>query len=243
METNSPLPPDRAMLSAEFRSQFGIEDIPLDDFDHALTHRSFTFEQNLNRDNERLEFLGDAILSSVVAAELYRRFPTEQEGELSKRRGNLVSRSMLGLRASEMGLGPLLLLGIGEERTGGTRRRSVLGSALEALIGVVYIHGGHDRARKFILEHVLDPILERTQTDTLQGDFKTALQELTHKHFSVLPRYRRVEETGPDHDKKFTVEVEVAGRSLGQASGSRVKTAENEAARIGLEVLQREING
>ncbi len=227
----------RAEALESFRRQYDLSDLPNSDLDLALTHRSRAYERALDADNERLEFLGDAILSAVASEYLYQTFPDDQEGNLSKKRGRLVSRALLGQRADELGLGPLLLLGVGEKKGGGEQRRSILGGALEALIGILYLRAGYEAAKKFVLDHVIIPLLPLLEEDSVEGDFKSALQEWTQRVHGSLPLYHRLADSGPDHDKTFWVEVEVKGERIAQGSGPRIKTAENEAARSALENL------
>ena len=200
----------------------------------ALTHRSFAFEQGLPEDNERLEFLGDAVIGMVTSEVLYQMDSKADEGVLSKRRSRLVSRALLGRRALEMGLGDVILLGRGERDSGGGKRRSILGSALEALVGIIYLRLGYDQASDFIRQHILKDLLKLTATDELQGDYKSALQEWAQQRLHQVPVYRRVGEEGPDHSKRFFVTVSVAGAVLARGEGSRIKSAENDAARRAL---------
>jgi ribonuclease-3 len=233
----------RESLIEQFRRDFGLADLSREDVDLALTHRSYAFETGGIPDNERLEYLGDALLAAIASEHLYRVDPDAREGDLSKRRSRLVSRTLLGKRAGEMGLGPLLLLGRGERRTGGPHRRSVLGSALEALIGVIYLRRGYPEATRFVLDHVLSPLMAELAADADQGDYKSALQEWAQRVHECVPVYRRLSDHGPDHAKIFVVDVEVVGRSLGQGRGSRVKLAENDAARQALERIRLEGEG
>lgn len=230
----------RDELLARFRAAHGLEDLPDEDLELALSHRSYGSEAVLP-DNERLEFLGDAVIGAIASEHLYLASPDADEGELSKVRAALVSRDSLGTRAEAMGIGPLLLLGVGEARTGGARRPSVLGGALEALVGAIHLRLGHDRAREFTLAHVVLPLLaERRGTrDPHHGDFKTAIQERTQSLGLGVPSYRIVEESGPDHAKFFRVALEVQGRRLAIGEGSRIKYAQNDAARLALADLDR----
>ncbi len=229
---------DRQQAVEQFRLRFGLERLAPEDLDWSLTHRSFSFEAGLAHDNERLEFLGDALLSAVTAEYLCERRPEAREGPLSKRRAHLVSRPVLGRRALAMGLGEIILLGLGERGTGGTHRLSVLGSALEAVVGVVYLRLGWDACRQFVRLHLLSE-LDRDEPD--EEEWKTSLQELTQRQWKVVPVYRRLEEAGPAHERRFLVGVEVQGRELARATGRRIKEAENEAARLALAVLRAEL--
>lgn len=222
-----------------FCREFGLSDVDQADLDLALTHRSYAFETGGSPDNERLEFLGDALLGSISSEYLYQTNPEAREGELSKKRSRLVSRSLLGRRAEEMGLGKLLLLGRGERQTGGSHRRSVLGCALEALVAIVYLRRGYAGVAKFVRDHVVGPLMEEVARDEVHGDYKSALQEWAQGAHGSVPLYHRIEETGPDHSKVFAVEVEVGGRRLAVGRGPRIKVAENNAAREALERLRQ----
>ena len=225
----------------QFLESMGLQELDRADLELALTHRSFAYENNLTQDNERLEFLGDAVLGAVCAQFLYERYPQAPEGDMSKWRAHLVSRQMLGLRALELGLGGLVRLGHGEEETGGRRRPSTMGSALEAVIGVIFLHLGFDAARRFVRTHILEPLIESQGGQPSAGDYKTALQELTQQHYHMIPEYRRAGETGPDHSKEYTVLVELEGEVLGQGVGSRVKAAENQAAQQAYCLLKKRL--
>ena len=204
--------------------------------DRALTHRSYSFEHNLTWDNERLEFLGDALIGFVASAYLFERFPESNEGELSKMKATLVSRSMLGRRARDMGLGELLLLGRGEEKGGGRHRLSLIGSALEALVGALFLEYGRKKASEFVRRQIIE-IEARSLDSEAFTDYKSRFQELVQKQHQQIPEYRIIEESGPDHDKRFCVEVSVKDRICGRGWGPRKKTAENAAAKQSLQEL------
>jgi ribonuclease-3 len=230
--------PERDSILRRFLEVHGLTGLDLRDLDLALTHRSYAYEKDLGYDNERLEFLGDAVIATVTSEFLYERDTHADEGLLSKRRAHLVSRSLLGRRAREIELGELLLLGRGERETGGTQRLSTLGSTLEALVGIVYLRLGFAAARDFVRRHVLESLTRLNAAELAQGDFKSTLQEWAQQRYKMVPAYSRLGEEGPDHDKQFLVQVAVAGRVLAQARGSRIKIAENEAARLALEKIQ-----
>lgn len=230
----------REVLLDRFQREFGLETLPTGDLDLAFTHRSYAFENDTEQDNERLEFLGDALISAICSQLLFETNPDAQEGELSKRRSRLVSRDMLGRRANQMGIGPLLLLGRGERQTGGGRRRSVVGSALEALVGMVCLKQGYEETTRFVRRHIIEPLIEQTGQDKLHGDYKSALQEWAQQHYDCVPVYRRLAESGPDHAKAFTVEVAVGGRPLGAGQGTRIKQAENAAAHNALAKIKED---
>lgn len=233
-------PEDRRQALRQFQSDYGLERLASEDLDWSLTHRSFAFEAGLARDNERLEFLGDAILSALTAEFLYQMHPDAPEGVLTKRRARMVSRASIGRHAISMGIGSIILLGQGERDTGGAHRLSVLGSALEAIIGIVYVQLGYDAARAFVRRHILEGLAAEHADEPAAGDHKSALQELTQRLFKEVPAYRRLGEEGPPHERRFLVGVELQGRELARASGLRVKEAQNEAARLALDILRQE---
>lgn len=225
--------PDEAVR--EFSRHIGI---PFRDamlLRRALTHRSFLGgESALGPDsNERLEFLGDAVLELIVIEHLYQHFPKDREGELTQKKSLLVSRSVLADRAEAMNLGRYVLLSNSERDSGGGERRSILADTFEATLGAIYIDQGLRTARGFVERWLLrgaDHILH----DADKRNFKSILQEQIQAEFRVHPRYRVVSEQGPDHNKRFTVEVVVAGRVLGSGTGTNKKEAEQQAARSAL---------
>jgi ribonuclease-3 len=208
----------------------------------ALTHRSRAQEEGEAGlgDNESLEFLGDAILGFVVAEWLHAEFPAADEGWKSKVKASLVSRSSLARIAARLGVGEALRLGRGEEKTGGRHKQALLADACEALIAAVHLDGGIDAARAFVLRE-LQPVIDLARRPglltALTGDYKSALQEVLQARQAPPPEYRLVQETGPDHDKRFEVEVVVDGRPLARAGGHAKKQAEQTAARLALREL------
>ncbi len=207
--------------------------------EHALTHRSRANEDVTGgvTDNESLEFLGDAVLGFVIAELLFVRFPDRDEGQMSKMKAALVSTPALARQASRLGLGEHLLLGRGEEKTGGRRKRALLADGYEALIAAVYLDGGMDAARAFILRE-FEPLLEDVAgAVTIGDDHKSALQEMLQGRGEPLPEYVVTAEEGPAHRRLFTVEVRVRGEVLAEAEGRTKKDAEREAARRALEGL------
>ena len=207
----------------------------------SLVHRSYINENpelSLSS-NERLEFLGDAVLTFVIAEEIYQRFPEFSEGEMTKLRSALVRRDTLGHIALSLGLGNYLYLGCGEEESGGRNRPSNLSDALEAIIGAILIDRGLDVAREFILR-ILGDELEREIQDKLAADYKSRLQQIVQSKLKIAPVYRTIEETGPDHDKVFTVEVLADDSIMGCGSGRSKQAAEMEAARQALDKLAGE---
>jgi ribonuclease-3 len=194
----------------------------------ALTHRSFAYENGGLPTNERLEFLGDAVLGLVVTDRLYRDHPDFAEGELAKLRAGVVNMRACAEVAATLGIGEYLRLGRGEESTGGRAKASILADTLEALIGAVYLDAGLASATDLVMR-LFDPLITRA-VDTGEGlDFKTSLQELTAERGLGGPEYR-ISEAGPDHAKVFTAVVVVSGESHGTGTGSSKKEAEQQAA-------------
>jgi ribonuclease III len=207
--------------------------------EHALTHRSRANEDVTGgvADNESLEFLGDAVLGFVVAELLFTRFPDRDEGQKSKMKAAVVSTPALARQAARLGLGEHLLLGRGEEKTGGRRKRALLADGYEALIAAIYLDGGIEAARAFVLREV-EPLLDHVAgAVTIGDDHKSALQETLQGRGDPLPEYVVTAEEGPAHRRLFTVEVRVRGNVLAEAEGRTKKDAEREAARKALDAL------
>jgi ribonuclease-3 len=196
--------------------------------DLALTHRSFANEKGVPEHYERLEFLGDAVLGLVSAEWLYERYPELPEGELSKLKAQLVSRTSLANWAEQLELGPELKIGVGEERSGGRAKANLLADSLEALFGAIYLDEGLEAARGAILPMLQDG--EEEKTRLLASDSKTHLQEVTQALGWSLPDYRLVGASGPDHSKTFVVECWLEGQRAGCGEGPSKKVAEQKAA-------------
>lgn len=194
----------------------------------ALTHSSYANEHAKGKleNNERLEFLGDAVLEIVSSDFLFHAFPNDPEGKLTRQRASMVCEPTLAICARELGLGEHLLLGKGEDATGGRKRDSILSDALEALIGAIYLDGGFTNAKEFIHRHILND-LEHKQ---LFFDSKTILQEMVQKNGSEHLYYELLGESGPDHDKEFHVRACVGERALSEGKGRTKKAAEQQAA-------------
>jgi len=209
--------------------------------EHAMTHTSRANEDVSGGviDNESLEFLGDAVLGFIVADVLFREFPEWDEGQKSKTKAALVSTATLARLAERLQLGDHLLLGRGEEKTGGRKKQALLADTYEALIAAIYLDGGIDAARAFIKREFESLVLEAKRHGTAgPQDYKSGLQELVQARSQPLPEYRLVGTFGPDHDKRFEVEVLVGGEALARASGPSKKEAEQEAARLALSRFQ-----
>ncbi len=209
--------------------------------EHAMTHTSRANEDVSGgvHDNESMEFLGDAVVGFVIADVLFREFPNFDEGEKSKTKAALVSTTTLARQAERLNLGEHLLLGRGEEKTGGRRKQALLADGYEALIAAIYLDGGIEHVRAFIVREFA-PLLAEVQQHGIAGsqDYKSALQELLQARDQPLPEYRLVGTMGPDHRKLFQVEVVVNGEALADSTGPSKKEAEQEAARAALDKLK-----
>lgn len=202
----------------------------------ALTHPSLGFEtKQPHFDNQRLEFLGDAVLQLVFTEHLFQLFPASAEGQLTKLRARLVSREGLKDRAAELGLGPFIMMGRGEEATGGRKRASILANTFEALIGAMYLDGGFDVVRQFALRES-SQVLQGILKDPDEANPKGELQELLQAISPRSPTYEIVTETGPDHERAFEAKVCWEGLELGVGRGKSKKQAEAQAARDALTV-------
>jgi len=208
--------------------------------EHAMTHTSKANEDVSGGvvDNESLEFLGDALLGFIVADLLFREFPEYDEGAKSKAKASLVSTISLARQAEKLQLGDHLLLGRGEEKTGGRRKQALLADGYEALIAALYLDGGVEQARAFIAREFREQIEDVRRHGAAGQDHKSTLQELLQARDMPLPEYRLVATAGPDHNKLFEVEVVVRGEPLARATGASKKEAEQEAARAALDKLR-----
>jgi ribonuclease-3 len=207
--------------------------------DNALTHRSFVNENSALpcKDNERLEFLGDAVLELTVSDMLMKKFPDCTEGELSKLRASVVNEQPLAVLARRFRIGEFLLLGKGEETSGGRTKSSLLANAFESVVAALYLDGGFDRAAAFI-GRLFEPLIEAGAITTVYTDYKTAAQEICQNLFRELPRYLMISETGPDHEKRFETSLMIGERVIATGSGRSKKEAEQQAAQKALERLQ-----
>jgi ribonuclease-3 len=241
---------DRAALLQRLQKLLGYKFRDPAALDLALTHSSVAYEEQLEHhpqdDNEQLEFLGDAVLGLIVTEHLFRVYPEFTEGPLTRLRAQFVSRQHLARVGQNLGLGEYLRLGKGEEKSGGRRKSAILANAVEALIAAVYLDGGLEEAARLIRTRLLDDKLETLAAAARSGegvgDHKSTLQEYFQAHGLGQPSYEVTSETGPDHRKSFAVavkriEANGAEHTLGSATGTRKKHAEQEAARIALESL------
>lgn len=199
----------------------------------ALTHKSWMNEhKGVRSSNERLEFLGDAVLEFVVSKELYERFPDKEEGYLTALRANLVNTQNLSEVAKKLALGESIFLSKGEEEGGGRENPSLLADTVEAIIGALFVNLGIDAAQKFIAENLFSEIPEKVRTSL--KDPKSQLQEIVQADGEETPRYQVAEESGPDHNKHFVVEVFISGKSQGKGEGKSKSEAEQKAAESAL---------
>jgi ribonuclease-3 len=204
--------------------------------ERALTHKSYANENRVSYHNERMEFLGDAVLSLVISEYLMTVCPDSTEGELSRLRAAVVSEPALAAVSREIGLGDYLLLGKGEDQTGGRNKDSLLADSLEALIAAVYQDAGIDSAESLVIR-LFEEAIKKTSASGGSLDYKTELQERCQEQLKQLPEYRIVSETGPDHQKQFAMEVWIKGQLSGSGTGKSKKEAEQRAAKEALEKL------
>jgi ribonuclease III len=203
--------------------------------DAALTHSS-ALPSGPVRSSEQLEFLGDAVLDLAIANLMLRAFPDQDEGQLSKWRALLVRTRTLAVKARQLGIGEALLLGRGEDRSGGRLKESILAAAYESILGAIFRDGGFSRAEAVVARHFK---AELANGPKLGGhDWKTQLQELTQARFRSVPEYRLAEELGPPHARQFTTEVWIAGECLARGAGTSKREAEQQAARVALEQIR-----
>jgi len=216
----------------ELQNVIGYQFSEIELLRRALTHTSYAAETGIRCHNERMEFLGDSILSSAVADFLYHKYPDQQEGRLSQLKSQIVSRQNLSRWAREIKLGNYLYISKGEEANGGRQRESLLSDALEAVIASVYLDGEYGAAKKFIFSYLT------RQKRLIVTDTKSKLQEYIQSHYQTLPEYRIISASGPDHEKRFEVGVYLNKSLLGQGAGCCKKEAEQAAARLALRAIR-----
>lgn len=207
----------------------------------ALTHSSYANEQSMKitENNERLEFLGDAVVSLIVSQYLYKKYPNYPEGELTKIRAKVVCESSLAFIAKKINLGELLLLGKGEEATGGRTRESILGDASESLVGAIYTDSDYETTKRILLDKFENDLVHAVARGSLFIDYKTDLQENLQKRKRSRIEYNVSKEEGPDHNKVFHIDVLIDNSVVGQGSGRNKKEAEQMAAKEALLVLEQ----
>jgi ribonuclease-3 len=230
----------RKIALEEIKNRLGLTECTTETINAALTHPTFAFENRHlgGEHNQRLEFLGDAVLGLIAGEYLFHYFPGLPEGELTKMRAMLVCEPSLARMARSLGLGALLLLGKGEEMSGGRERPSILADAFEALTGAVFLEAGYLAARQHVLRSLTEEIQSITPGD--YHDFKTMLQEYVQKEAESNVTYAILHESGPDHYKRFVAGVSLKGKLLAEGSGRSKKEAEQEAARNALKKLRNE---
>lgn len=233
-ETLEWLEPLQAILTYRFRNT--------DLLAQALTHKSYANENLQSRlfDNERLEFLGDAVLNVVVSHLVMERFSDQSEGDLTRIRASIVNEKALARISRRMGLGRFILLGKGEDQTGGREKASILANCYEAVLGAVYLDGGYVEAFRMVEAHFSEIVAKVGQKIPRQ-DFKTLLQEQTQNRSQTIPHYSLVSESGPDHEKNFRVSVSIQGVVMGHGEGKTKKEAEQRAAEEALEKLMTNV--
>ena len=218
----------------------GVPDLDPELLQHALTHRSFAYENGQVPNNERLEFLGDSVLGLVVTDTLFTNHPDLPEGQLAKLRAAVVSAKALAVVARTLGIGDHVRLGRGEEATGGRDKASILSDTVEAVLGAIYVQFGIERASE-VIHTIFDPVIAEAAELGAGLDWKTSLQEVTATHDLGVPRYV-LESEGPDHDKRFTAEVHVGKRVFPGGSGRSKKKAEQEVAEIAWRAIMTDQN-
>ncbi len=229
-----------SLLEKEIRYAFKKKSL----IKEAITHKSFTHEnpEEAPLFNERLEFLGDAVLSLIISEYLFKKYPAFTESQLSKLRAFVVRESTLAEAAERLNLGSYLRLGKGEKRTGGRRKPSILANAFEAILGAVYMDGGLKKAKDFVLENLKSMIEDIIEKDFV-FDYKSRLQEVVQAQFGVLPKYVIHKEEGPEHDKTFEVKVYIKDNVYGKGKGKSKKSAQQRAAEAGLKRLKQTSTG
>ena len=225
----------------QLREVLGVPDLDPELLEHALTHRSFAYENGQVPNNERLEFLGDSVLGLVVTDTLFKSHPDLPEGQLAKLRAAVVSAKALAVVARTLGIGDHVRLGRGEEATGGRDKASILSDTVEAVLGAIYVQFGIERASD-VIHSIFDPVIAEAAELGAGLDWKTSLQEVTATHDLGVPRYV-LESEGPDHDKRFTAEVHVGARVFPGGSGRSKKEAEQEVAEIAWRAIMSDQTG
>jgi ribonuclease-3 len=230
------LDPDRKKALTAFQKAVGIRFKSLDLLNLSFIHRSVSNESSSKINNERLEFLGDAILGAITAGILYEKLKDKSEGDLAKIKSVVVSEDILSALALVLQLDTLLLLGRGEELSGGRNKRAILADAMEALIGAYYLDSGYKPVFNFVSRYI-SPEINRVLEKRYYMDYKSILQELSQRLYHSYPVYRLTKRTGPEHERYFWIEVTVEGNVYGPGMGRSKKAAEQEAARAACEAI------
>jgi len=237
VRTAAALRPERKKELQLFERHSGIRFRELESLNQAFTHRSYAHESaESGENNERLEFLGDSVLGMVVSEYLYQTLTDQAEGELARIKSFVVSEASLSEISKRLRVDNFILIGKGEEYSGGRSKKAILADGLEAIIGAYYLDSGFLPARKFVRQ-LLVPEINKVLEDRHAKDYKTLLQEHVQKRMKTYPHYRVVQKTGPDHDRTFWIEVHIGDRSFGAGKGKNKKEAEQDAARLAYEGL------
>lgn len=238
------LQPERKKELQLFERHAQVRFRELEFLDQAFTHRSYANEisDDYSSNNERLEFLGDSVLGMVVSEHLYTRLPDQPEGELARIKSFVVSEASLSEISKRLRVDNFILIGKGEEYSGGRSKKAILADALEAIIGAYYLDSGFMPVRAFVLK-ILIPEIDKVLENKHAKDYKTLLQEHVQKRMKTYPRYKVIQKSGPDHDKTFTIEVHIGDKSYGSGRGKNKKEAEQEAARIAYLSIQEKEQG
>jgi len=222
---------------AAFQKKAGLRFKSLELLNRALTHRSRTNEESFrNENNERLEFLGDAVLGMVAASYLYKKLPDRAEGELARVKSFVVSEDTLSELALALGIDRALLIGKGEEQSGGRGKKAILADAMEAVIGAYYLDQGFDKVAAFILK-ILSPEVTKVLENRHRKDYKTIIQEFVQKQHRSYPKYSVIRRSGPDHDRTFWISCIIEEKEYGPAEGKNKKEAEQKAAALAYEAV------
>ena len=235
-KSKNPLSTERKNKLAAFQKAAGVKFKNIDLLNISFMHRSISNETGNKINNERLEFLGDSILGAVCATILYKSFMEKSEGELAKIKAVVVSEEILSVIAKELGIDKMLLLGKGEEMSGGRTKKTILADAMEALIGALYIDSGYKTVFDFVCR-CIEKEIHKVTVANYHNDYKSLLQEFCQRQFRCYPEYVMVKRTGPEHDRTFWMEVRIESKAYGAGSGRNKKSAEQEAAKAAWEKL------
>ena len=229
----------RVKVSKELAKILGIQFNDISLLDRALTHRSYLNEnKDTLKHNERLEFLGDAVLELIVSGHLYNSYPDRPEGDLTSFRSALVRTESLADASRELNYGKYLKLAKGEEESGGRDKDYILANTFEAVLGAIYIDQGYDKCKELV-ERILITKIDYIVKNRLEIDGKTKIQEMAQAKYRLTPTYEVVEETGPDHDKKFVVAIKLGKKTIGIGKGASKQKAEEAAAQKGIEYIEK----
>lgn len=234
-----PVSPERKKELQLFEKHAGIRFRKADFLNLAFCHRSYTNENpDIHDNNEKLEFLGDSVLGIVVSDYLFRLLTDKTEGDLARIKSFVVSEDSLEIIAKALRVDNFILIGKGEEYSGGRSKKAILADAMEAVIGAYYLDSGFKSSKHFILRLMI-PEIQKVLEDRHKKDYKTLLQEYVQKRYKTYPRYHLVKKTGPDHNRTFWIEVEFEGKKYGPGKGKNKKDAEQMAAGIAYETVNK----